>query len=149
MTRGRPVTRGLDDAIRIASARGAVSMFRPGPACVFSFMIRTPVRMVFVHVRYVTVLHSPVRDVEQVHRNLITLLRSHAGPGPVTAELWTYNKHGSYRYFRISDAGLIEQDSCGNVPENDIAEKDVLEKEGSGTCKVDEGIADGKVEGAA
>lgn len=115
MTRGRPVTRGVDDAIRIARARGTVSRFCPGPGCVFSFMIRTPVQRVFVRIRYVTVLHVPVKEVEGEYRDLIALLRSQSGPGPDILELWTYNKHGSYRYFRIGDAGLIELDICGNV----------------------------------
>jgi hypothetical protein len=144
MTRGRPVTRGIEDAIRIAGARGAVTRFRPGPECVFSFMIRTPVQMIFVRIRYVTVLHSPVRYVELMHRELITLLRSHIIPGPVIPELWTYNKHGSYRYFRISDAGLIEQDSGGNVSKNDVPER-----EGPGACVVEAGTAGRQEEGAA
>jgi hypothetical protein len=57
--------------------------------------------------------------VEEVHRGLIALLHSQSGPGPVIPELWTYNKHGSYRYFRIVEAGLVELDSCGNVPAAD------------------------------
>ena len=64
MTRGRPVTRGVDEAVRIAGARGMVSRFYPGPGCVFSFMIRTPVQRVFVRIRYVTVLHVPVKEIE-------------------------------------------------------------------------------------
>jgi hypothetical protein len=121
--RTRPVKRELKEssagagtsAVRIAGARGTVSKFSPGPGCVFSFMIRTPVQRVFVRIRYVTVLHVPVKEVAGEYRDLIALLRSQSGPGPDILELWTYNKHGSYRYFRIGDAGLIELDICGNV----------------------------------
>ena len=52
-------------------------------------------------------------EVVEIDRDLIPELRARSGPAP--AELWPYNKHGSYRYFRVTDAGLIELTGPGEV----------------------------------
>ena len=112
MTRGRPATTGISGASAIARARGEFIPFAHSPEGIFSFMIRTPSAMIFVRVQYVTLLHVPAATLAEQYRNLIDTLRSRSGPAP--AELWPYNKHGSYRYFRISGSGLVELDACGN-----------------------------------
>jgi hypothetical protein len=76
-------------------------------------MIRTPATLTFVRVQYVTSLHLPVADVGEQHHDLIAQLRSRCSPA--AAELWPYNKHGSYRYFRIRDNGLTELDNRGDA----------------------------------
>ena len=114
MTRGRPATTGIKGAAVVARARGEFIPFSHSPEGIFSFMIRTPGAMIFVRVQYVNVLHVPVAKIQEEHRDLIPELRARSGLAP--AELWPYNKHGSYRYFRVTDAGLVELDSSGNVP---------------------------------
>jgi hypothetical protein len=76
-------------------------------------MIRTPAILIFVRVQYVTSLYLPVADVGKQHHDLIAQLRSRCSPA--AAELWPYNKHGSYRYFRIGDSGITEMDSRGDA----------------------------------
>jgi hypothetical protein len=93
--------------------RGEVVPFGTCPESVFSFMIRTPTTLIFVRVQYVTILYSPVADVGQQHRDLIAQLRLRSGPA--VPELWPYNKHGSYRYFRIGDNGITELDCRGDA----------------------------------
>jgi len=113
MTRGRPSTTGISGAAPAARVRGEVVPFGTSPESVFSFMIRTPTTLIFVRVQYVTILYSPVADVGEQHHDLIAQLRSRSGPA--IPELWPYNKHGSYRYFRIGDSGITELDSRGDA----------------------------------
>ena len=113
MTRGRPATTGIKGAAVVARARGEFIPFSHSPEGIFSFMIRTPCAMIFVRVQYVNVLHESAAKIQELHRDLIPELRARSGPAP--AELWPYNKHGSYRYFRIGDTGLIELTGPGEV----------------------------------
>ena len=101
-----------------------MTVFQNGPECAFNFMIRTPTGNFFIRLRYITTLHKPVATIEAENRDLVALLRSQAGPARDAVEIWFYNKHGSYRYFRIGDAGLIEVDSSGTVPTVKVQETD-------------------------
>jgi hypothetical protein len=113
MTRGRPSTTGISGAAPVARARGEFVPFGTSPEAVFDFMIRTPTTLTFVRVQYITSLYLPVAEVRQQHHDLIAQLRSRCSPA--VAELWPYNKHGSYRYFRIGNNGVTELDSRGDA----------------------------------
>ena len=127
MTRGRPSTTGISGAAPVARARGEFVPFGTSPESVFSFMIRTPATLTFVRVQYVTSLYLPVADVGEQHRDLIAQLRSRSGPA--VPELWLYNKHGSYRYFRTGEAGLIELTSRGEaVPGRGAGDADLASR---------------------
>jgi hypothetical protein len=132
MTRGRPSTTGISGAAPVARVRGEVVPFGNSPEGVFSFMIRTPAILIFVRVQYVTSLYLPVADVGQQHHDLIAQLRSRSGPA--VPELWPYNKHGSYRYFRIGNNGLTELDNRGDALATDEQDRnagpDTGKKEG-------------------
>jgi len=120
MTRGRPSTTGISGAVTVARARGEFVPIGNCPESVFSFLIRTPATLTFVRVQYVTSLYLPVADVGDQLRDLIAQLRSRRSPA--VAELWMYNKHGSYRWFRIGDNGLIELDNRGDALATDEQE---------------------------
>lgn len=113
MTRGRPSTTGISGAVPVARARGEFVPIGNYVESVFSFLLRAPAGLIFVRVQYVTSLYLPVADAGVQHRDLIAQLRSRCCPAG--AELWLYNKHGSYRYFRIAEGGIVELDSAGNV----------------------------------
>ena len=130
MTRGRPSTTGISGAAPVARLRGEVVPFGNSPEGVFSFMIRTPTTLIFVRVQYVTILYSPIADVGGEHHDLIAQLRSRCSPA--VAELWPYNKHGSYRYFRIGDSGITELDNRGDA----LATGDVGGEAGPDTGKM-------------
>ena len=132
MTRGRPMTRGIKGAMKVARARGPVTVFRSGTDCVFNFMIETPVRKYFVRLRYVTTLKKTIGAITDECRDIIDQLRSRAGPGPDFPELWLYNKHGSYRYFRITSDGIIETDCCGVIPAGEQSGVPSVAEKGSG-----------------
>jgi hypothetical protein len=133
MTRGRPSTTGISGAAPVARARGEFVPIGTCPESVFSFMIRTPATLTFVRVQYVTSLYLPVADVREQHHDLIAQLRSRCSPA--VAEIWPYNKHGSYRYFRIGDSGIIELDNRGDAQvsaeQDGNARPDTGKKEGA------------------
>jgi hypothetical protein len=113
MTRGRPVTKGVADAIRLAGARGYVMKFYPGPESMCDFLIRTPVHVIFVRVKRFLRILAPPAEIESEHRDLIQLLRSFPVSDSILRELWVYSKHGTYRYFRVTDTGIMEIDRAG------------------------------------
>ena len=122
MTRGRKVTQGVENAIRIAGTRGCVMKFCTGPECMCDFMIRTPVTIVFVRVKRFIRILSPLPVIEGEHRNLVLQLRSFPGSDNISRELWLYSKHGTFRYFRIGTTILEEIDVNGlplRMPEGD------------------------------
>ncbi len=113
MTRGRPVTKGVMDAIRIAGARGCVMKFCPGPESMCDFQIRTPVHVIFIRVKRFVRILAPLAEIEAEHRSFIQLLRSFPVSDSILRELWVYSKHGTYRYFRVTDTGIVEIDRAG------------------------------------
>jgi hypothetical protein len=113
MTRGRKVTRGVDNAIRIAGTRGCVMKFCSGPESMCDFMIRTPTSLVFVRVKRFDRITSGLPVIEAEHRSQVLQLRSFPGSAIITRELWIYSKHGTYRYFRVGNTTLEEIDITG------------------------------------
>ena len=124
--------RGIAGALKIARLRGQVTMFRNGPECAFNFMIRTPAGNFFIRLRYTTMLHKPVGTIAAENRDLLAVLRAQAGPARDTAEIWFYNKHGSYRYFRITCEGIVETDCCGVIPAGGQSGVPSVAEKGSG-----------------
>jgi len=116
MTRGRPVTRGVSDAVRIAKGRGTVMQFCAGTECVSDFMIRTPAHLVFVRVKRFIKILSPVAAIEAEHEEIIGEIRSLPSSDAILYELWVYSKHGTYRFFRIMENGIREIGRDGSVP---------------------------------
>jgi len=124
MTRGRTVTQGVEDAILTARTRGCVMKFYSGPESVCNLMIRTSVHLIFVRVKRVVRILCTLKEIEEEHRDLIVQLRSFPVSGLIIRELWIYSKHGTYRYFRVGDAGIEEIDWNGipvKMPEEGLS----------------------------
>jgi len=137
MTRGRPVTRGVDNAIEIARARGCVMKFYSGPESVCDLMIRSPVHLIFVRVKRFDRILSTPKEIEEEHRDLILQLRSFPVSGLIIRELWVYSKHGTYRFFRLGDTSIeeIDRESISpGMPEEGVSpDGGTVEGEGAGT----------------
>jgi hypothetical protein len=126
MTRGRKTTTGLDKAIEIAKLRGTVMQFcdddEEEMAC--NFLIRN-----FSHLAFVRVKRSPrsrcsFEDIEAGFEDQISELREIlAVAAGVLCELWTYTKHGRWRFYRIQPDGLIEIDRQGNPLQRPVKQK--------------------------
>ena len=91
---------------------------------VCNFMKRCFAHLVFVRIHRVGKIRCTVQDIEAECQKPIIMLRSLHGLVCVLHELWIYTKHGTWRYFRIGDVGMVEIDQDGNpisVPEMEPA----------------------------
>jgi hypothetical protein len=122
MTRGRLVTKGLDEAIQTAGARGAIMKFSPYGEIVCNFLIRSPLRLTFVRIKYASRFHGTLAEIEAEYRDLIGRLRSIPGSSLVIRELWIYSRYGTWRYFRVTETG-IEETSREYMPVKNEGEK--------------------------
>jgi hypothetical protein len=108
MTRGRPVTKALDEALLIAKARGDVMKFCPDTESACDMMIRTSVHLVFVRVKRVCRIRCTKEEIGAELQEWIILLRSFPVSESILCELWVYTKQNSWRYFRVGSSGLVE-----------------------------------------
>jgi hypothetical protein len=125
MTRGRLVTKGLDEAIQTAGARGAIMKFSPYGEIVCNFLIRSPLRLTFVRIKYASRFHGTLAEIEAEYRDLIGRLRSIPGSSLVIRELWIYSRYGTWRYFRVTETG-IEETSMEYMPVKNEGEKHLM-----------------------
>lgn len=112
MKRGRPATRGIKDAVSIAQKRGCVMRVQPGPDSVCDFLIRTAALLIFVRVVRFEKIVAPAHEIAYECRGIIAELRLFPPSLQIRIELWIYTRHGTYRFFRLTDTGLeeIQQD---------------------------------------
>lgn len=108
MNRGRPATRGINDAVAIAQRRGCVMRVTYAHDSVCDFFIRAVMLVIFVRVVRIEKIVAPINEIEFVCRRMIAELRLFPPSQQIRLELWVYSKHGTYRFFRLTDAGLEE-----------------------------------------
>jgi hypothetical protein len=123
MTKGRPATTGVDDAVIIAHKRGCVMRIVYGLESICDLVIRTAAYVAFVKARRTDKITATIREIEHTYQDLIAELRLFPVSAEILRELWIYSKHGTYRFFRISMAGIDEVDRDGKPvrPPEEIA----------------------------
>jgi hypothetical protein len=114
MTRGRPVSKALDEAIPVARARGNVMKFCPEPESACDLMIRTSVHLVFVRIKRVCKIRCTKEEIGAELQEWVIVLCSLPVSESILCELWVYTKQGSWRYFRVRSTGLVEIGRDGN-----------------------------------
>jgi hypothetical protein len=114
MTRGRPVTKALDDALPVARARGDVMKFCPETESTCDLMIRTSVHLVFIRIKRVCKIRCTKEEIAAELQEWIILLHSFPVSESILCELWVYTKQNSWRYFRVGSTGLVEIGRDGN-----------------------------------
>ncbi len=122
MTKGRPATTGIDDAVVIARKRGCVMRIMHGLESLSDLVIRTAAYVAFVKTRRTDKITATIREIEHTYKDLIAELRLFPVSAEILRELWIYSKHGTYRFFRIGTAGLVEvgQDGMPVPPSGEI-----------------------------
>jgi len=113
MTRGRPVSKALTDALPVARARGNVMRFCPETESACDLMIRTSVHLVFVRVKRIRKIRCTKEEIGAELQEWVIVLRSLPVSESILSELWVYTKQGSKRYFRIGSTGMMEIDKDG------------------------------------
>jgi hypothetical protein len=122
MTRGRPPKKGLADAMTVATGRGAVMCFMRSSDNLCDFMIKSNDKLVFVSVRKAIRLSEKLEKMEREFQEPIIWLRSFPVSANIIRELWTYSRHGIWRFFRIEQTGIVEICQDGTVMKNSFIE---------------------------
>lgn len=115
MNRGRPATRGINDAVAIAQRRGCVMRVTYAHDSVCDFLIRAVMLVIFVRVVRIEKIVAPANEIEFVCRRMIAELRLFPPSQQIRLELWVYTRHGTYRFFRLTDTGLEEIQQNGET----------------------------------
>ena len=109
MKRGRPAIKGIDNATAIARRRGCVMRVMYAPDSVCDLVIRTAMLVIFVRVVRFERIVAPVSEIEHDCRGILAELRLFPQSPQIRHELWIYSKHGTYRCFRLTEAGGLEE----------------------------------------
>ena len=117
MPRGRPPTKGLEDALPLARARGRVMQFVQQEECAAELLVIMDGEIVFIRIRRSVRIRKTLPDIEAEFREPVDMLRTIPDREHVLREFWLYSKYGTWRYFRIEETGLVEID-CNGKPLN-------------------------------
>jgi len=115
MTRGRRPLMALREAVLIAKKRGETRQFMYEPGMICNFVIYCQDFVAHVRIKRVTRVHCSHAWIESEAADALTTLRAIAsGPG-ISRELWVFLPRGAFRFFRVTDTGLIELSRDGLV----------------------------------
>jgi len=113
MSRGPHPNRTLERAIPVAEKRGTLLRFRQGPGVPCDFVITGTDPVAFVRVKRAERILCTVDEIGITYGEALLQLRA-AAPGPaISKELWICSKHGTWRFFRVTNDGLTELDRDG------------------------------------
>ncbi len=107
--------RTLKDALAYAHRRGMVQKAESGPDNLYHFTIVSEGMVSFVRVRYMPRILATIAEIATYFSDAIGRLRRIVQAGAVSRELWIRSRHGTFRFFRLTAAGLVEIDEHGNT----------------------------------
>lgn len=113
MSRGPRPHRALTEAIPIAQLRGVVQLAGLSPERIYDISIISKLPIAFIRVMFAARILGAANEIADEFRDEIAQLRLIARDAAVSAELWLRSKHGTWRFFLITAAGLIEIDRDG------------------------------------
>lgn len=108
MTRGPPPQSAIDDAEKIAWARGFVTLCRRGRGSVCDFVIHAASHTAVVLVVRSRRLHGSLAEMQVQCAEPIARLRLVPQGLCRSLELWACSQYGGIRFFRIAGNGLLE-----------------------------------------
>jgi hypothetical protein len=115
MTRGRQPLMALREAVLIAKKRGETRQFMYEPGTICNFVIYCLSFVAHVRIKRVTRVHCSHAWIEREAADALAALRAIAyGPG-ISRELWVFLPRGAFRFFRVTDTGLVELSRDGLV----------------------------------
>ena len=104
---------GITSAIPFALRRGHVMVFVPSILNLGEFLITGNGLFILVSLRFARKFSESIAEIKAEFNEAITGLRLVPRNGPVSCELWLYNRYGTLRHFRIGDTVLVEIDCYG------------------------------------
>ena len=105
--------RALPDALSYAYRRGHVQLAESGPDNIFSFTIVETELVAFIRVRYMARIRATPDEIAAEFRESLQRLRAIVENSAISRELWIRSKHGTFRFFRLTERGLVEINEHG------------------------------------
>jgi hypothetical protein len=117
MSRGPPSRRALLEAIPLAHQRGTIQVARPGRENLYDFSIVSAIPLAFIRVSYCARIFASVAEIAIEFQDKLVRLRQIVGHQDISRELWLRSRYGRWRFFRLTEAFLIELGRDGRVIE--------------------------------
>jgi len=115
MTRGRKPLMALREAVLIAKKRGETRQFMHEPGTICNFVIYCLGFVAHVRIKRVTRVHCSHAWIEREAADALAALRAIASGSGISRELWVFLPRGAFRFFRVTDTGLVELSRDGSV----------------------------------
>ena len=108
MKRGLLPKKGIGPAVQLAESQGGIVMvFEPSKKNIATFVIVRNGMFTIVSLQFTENLWPDVHEIESRFHDAIVALGLVPYVGPVSRELWLYNRYGTIRKFRLGPVGLI------------------------------------------
>ena len=108
MSRGRRPLVALSEAVHLAKKRGEVRQFMYEPGMICNFVIYCPGFTAHVRIKRISRVHCSLMWIEGEARDALTELRAIAPGTGISRELWVFLPRGAFRFFRVTETGLVE-----------------------------------------
>jgi hypothetical protein len=115
MTKGRKPLMALREAVLIAKKRGETRQFMHEPGTICNFVIYCLGFVAHVRIKRVTRVHCSNAWIECEAADALATLRAIPAGTGISRELWVFLPRGAFRFFRVTETGLIELDRTGAV----------------------------------
>ena len=115
MTRGRRPLMALREAVLIAKKRGETRQFMHEPGTICNFAIFCAGIVALVRIKRVTRIHCSHEWIEREAADALVALRAIASCPGISPELWIFLPRGAFRFFRVTETGLVELARDGTV----------------------------------
>ncbi len=115
MTRGRHPDRALEKAEKIAIKRGLVHLYKRGPGLLADFSITTRELKAEVKIKRLRRIRTTPSGLEREAAEEIAGLRLYPASAEISRELWIYSPDYFWRFFRVTETGLVELARDGSV----------------------------------
>ena len=108
MSRGRPPSNGIREALPVARARGRVLEIVQNGDTPAMFVIVADGKVYFIYIRRADPFRVTPADMEAENRTVLAMIRSLPGSADIIREFWPYSRSGNLRFFRVEDSWLLE-----------------------------------------
>jgi len=115
MTRGRHPDRALEKAEKIAIKRGLVHLYKRRPGLLADFSITTRELKTEVKIKRLRRIRTTPSGLEREAAEEIAGLRLYPASAEISRELWIYSPDYFWRFFRVTETGLVELGRDGSV----------------------------------
>jgi hypothetical protein len=104
----------LREAILIARKRGETRQFMHEPGTICNFVIYCLGFTALVRIKRVTRVHCSHAWIEREAADALAVLRAIASGSGLSRELWVFLPRGRFRFFRVTETGLVELSRDGS-----------------------------------